>query len=111
MPNKAPAMLLWLIALGVLMAGCAPTRTYREGVLATEYSTLATEDLRSYAFRLDEEMIRVEKGGAAPPNMGREDYLNDLKSRRYEVRTALAGREIMQQDERRQRMELQRPLP
>jgi len=111
MSNKVRAMLLCIITLGVLMAGCAPSRTYREGVLATEYRSLATEDLRSYASRLDEEIARVEKGGAVPAGVSREEYLRDLKSRRYEVKTTIAGRDLLLQDERRQRMELQRPLP
>jgi len=111
MPYRLAAALLSVVALVVWTYGCAPTMTYKEGPLAADYRALSKEDLERYAARVDEESARVEKGAAPPAGVSREGYLDDLKSRRYEVRTAIAGREIMRQDERRQRMELQRPLP
>jgi len=111
MPYRLAAALLSLVALAVWTYGCAPAMTYKEGLLATDYRTLSKEDLDRYAARIDEEIARIEKGAAPPGDVPREAYLADLKSRRYEARTAIAGRELMRQDERRQRMELQRPLP
>ena len=111
MPYRFAAALWHVAALSLSMAGCAPTMTYKEGPMATDYRALSKEDLDRYAARVDEEIARIEKGAAPPAGVSREGYLADLKSRRYEVRTAIAGREIMRQDERRQRMELQRPLP
>lgn len=111
MPYRFAAVLLCIATLSLAMAGCAPSVPYREGPLATDYRLLSKEDLDRYAARIDEEIARIEKGAAPPGDVEREAYLADLKSRRYEVRTTIAAREIMGQDERRQRMELQRPLP
>ncbi|MGE5844503.1 MAG: hypothetical protein ACM32K_06340, partial [Syntrophaceae bacterium] len=66
MPNRFSTVFLCVVALAVWVAGCAPSRTYREGVLATEYRSLSTADIRSYASRLDEEIARVEKGAPVP---------------------------------------------
>ena len=111
MPKTLAAPLLFAVVLALLTAGCSPPTAHKEGPLSTDYRALSKEDLERYAARIDEEIARVEKGAAPPAGVSREGYLDDLKSRRYEVRTAIAGREIMRQDERRQRMELQRPLP
>ena len=111
MPYRFAAALLCIAALSLSMAGCAPSGTYKEGPLSTDYRALSQEDLDRYAARIDEEIARIEKGSAPPAGVSRDAYLGDLKSRRYEVRTEIAGREIIRQDERRQRMELQRPLP
>lgn len=111
MPSRLVVVFLCAAALALATAGCAPSTVYREGPLATDYRVLPREDLDRYAARIDEEIARVEKGAAPPPGVSRDTYLGDLKSRRYEVRTEIAGREIIRQDERRQRMELQRPLP
>ena len=111
MPKRLVAALLCAVMLALPIAGCAPSTVYREGPLATDYRVLSKEDLERYAARIDEEIARVEKGAAPPEGASRESYLGDLKSRRYEVRTEIAGREIIRQDERRQNLELQRPLP
>lgn len=111
MRNKLVAALLCAVVLALSMAGCTPSTVYREGPLATDYRVLSKEDLERYAARIDEEITRIEKGASPPAGVSREAYLDDLKSRRYEVRTEIAGREIIRQDERLQRMELQRPLP
>lgn len=111
MPYRVIAALLCVAALSLLTAGCVPSLPYKEGPLATDYRTLSKEDLDRYAVRIDEEIARIEKGSAPPGDVPREAYLADLTSRRYAVRTEIAGREILRQDERRQRMELQRPLP
>lgn len=111
MPYKLAAAFLSTVLLAAWMSGCAPSKTYREGLLATDYQVLSKEDLDRYAARIDEEVARIEKGASPPGDVPREAYLADLKSRRYAVRTEIAGREILRQDERRQRMELQRPLP
>ena len=111
MPRLLSAALLCSVVLTLSMAGCAPSTVYREGPLATDYRSLSKEDLERYAARIDEEIVRVEKGAAPPAGVSRDGYLDDLKSRRYEVRTAIAGREIIRQDERRQGMDFYRPLP
>lgn len=111
MPRLLSAVLLCAVGLALSLVGCAPSTVYQEGPLAADYRALSKEDLDRYAARIDGEIARVEKGAAPPVGVSREGYLDDLKSRRYEVRTAIAGREIMRQDERRQSIELQRPLP
>jgi hypothetical protein len=111
MRNKLVAALLCAVVLALSMAGCAPSTVYREGPLATDYRVLSKEDLDRYAARIDEEIARVEKGAAPPAGVSRDAYVGDLKSRRYEVRTEIAGREIIRQGERREMMEFQRPLP
>lgn len=111
MPYRVAAALLCIVALSLSMAGCAPSGAYKEGPLSTDYRTLSKGDLDRYAARIDEEIVRIEKGAPPPADVPREAYLADLRSRRYEVRTTIAGRELMRQDEIRRRMELQRPLP
>jgi hypothetical protein len=111
MPRLLYAAVLCAVVLALLLTGCAPSTAYKDGPLATDYRALSKEDLDRYAARIDEEIARVEKGASPPAGVSREGYLDDLKSRRYEVRTAIASREIIRQDERRQSMELQRPLP
>ena len=111
MPYRLVAALLCVASLFLSTAGCAPSRPFKEGPLATDYRTLSKEDLDRYAARIDEEVARIEKGASPPGDLPREAYLADLKSRSYAVRAEIAGREILRQDERRQRMELQRTLP
>lgn len=111
MPNRFSAVFLCVVALAVWVAGCAPSRTYREGVLATEYRSLSTADIRSYASRLDEEIARVEKGAPVPAGATREEYLSDLRSTRYGVQREISARDIQLQDERRQQLERQRLFP
>lgn len=111
MPCRLAAAMLSVVVLALLTHGCAPSTAYREGLLATDYRTLSKEDLDRYAARIDEEIAGVEKGAAPPAGASRESYLDGLKARRYAVQTAIAGREIIRQDERRQSLELQRPLP
>jgi hypothetical protein len=111
MPNRFAAAFLCVVALTVWVAGCAPQAVYREGPLATEYRMLSKEDLDHYAARIDDEIARVEKGAAPPAGVSRESYLDDLKSRRYEVRTTIEARESIRQDERRQEKDKQRTFP
>ncbi len=111
MSYRIVAALLCVAALFLSTTGCAPSLSYKEGPLATDYRTLSKEDLDRYAARIDEEIARIEKGAAPPGGVPREAYLADLESRRYAVRTEIAGREILRQDERRRSLELQRPLP
>ena len=111
MLNRLVAALICIVSLAVWVAGCAPSRTYREGVLATDYRSLSTEEIRSYASRLDEEIARVEKGGPVPAGATREVYLSDLRSTRYGVQREISARDIQLQDERRQQLERQRLFP
>ena len=111
MPRLLYAAVLCAVVLALLMTGCAPSTVYKDGPLATDYRALSREDLDRYAARIDEEIARVEKGAAPPAGASREGYLDDLKSRRYEVRTTIAGREIMRQDELKQEKDKQRTFP
>ena len=111
MPNRLAVALLCVVALAVWVAGCAPSRTYREGVLATEYRSLSTQDIRIYASRLDEEIAKVEKGGPVPAGAIREEYLEDLRLTRYGVQREISARDVQLQDERRQQLERQRLFP
>jgi hypothetical protein len=110
MPNRLAAVLC-VVALAVWVEGCAPSRTYREGVLATQYRSLSTQDMRSYASRLDEEIAQVERGGPVPAGATREEYLKDLRLTRYGVQREISARDIQLQDERRQQLERERPFP
>jgi len=111
MSNRLVVALMCVVALAVWVAGCAPSRTYRAGVLATEYRSLSTEEIRSYASRLDEEISRVERGGPVPAGATREEYLDDLRLTRYGVQREISGRDIQLLDERKQQLERQRLFP
>ncbi len=111
MPKTLAAALLCAVAMALSVAGCAPSTVYKEGPLATDYRVLSKADLDRYAARIDEEIARVEKGASPPAGVTSELYLGDLKSRRYEVQTTIAGYEIVRQDELQQEKDRQRTFP
>ena len=70
--TRIPLLLLCLSFLYVLSGCAAQERTYREGLLATDFWYLSREDLQQYAIR--------------------QTYLKDLGSRREVVRKEIIYR-------------------
>ena len=67
MPKTATLILLLCMITVSLVPGCAePKRTYPEGVLAADYKLMSKAELIRYQDRLEDEMVRVGAGGAAP---------------------------------------------
>jgi uncharacterized protein YdaU (DUF1376 family) len=97
MPMKIKTSVLLTVASILLLLGCAASRTYSEGILATNDTFMSTDELRSYGMRIDQEIDRVNKGGAAPSGVRREVYLEDLKSRQKDVQTRIAMAEHFKQ--------------
>ena len=92
MKRMTLVVLLCLSFLHVLSGCAAQERTYREGVLATDFWYLSRADLQQYAIRLDEEKAAIEKGAPVPAGISREIYLKDLGSRREVVRKEIIYR-------------------
>ncbi len=80
---------LLAIACFVLFTGCAPSRSYSEGVLAANDTHMSPDELQNYSVKLDQEMDRVSKGGAVPAGVTREVYLEDLKERQRDIKTRI----------------------
>lgn len=99
MPTKIRAAALLAVASILLLLGCAAPRTYTEGILATSDAFMSPEELRSYGVKIDQEIDRVNKGGAAPAGVTREAYLEDLKSRQKDVQTRITMAEHLKQKE------------
>jgi hypothetical protein len=97
MKKRVEFRMLCLFLLVAVLSGCASSRTYSEGVLATSDTFMSTEELRSYGLKIDQEIDRVNKGGAAPAGVSREVYLEDLKSRQKDVRARIAMAEHFKQ--------------
>jgi hypothetical protein len=97
MKKRIEFRVLYLFLLVVLLSGCAPSRTYTEGILATSYTFMSGEELRSYVMKIDQEIDRVNKGGAVPAGVSREVYLEDLKSRQKDVQTRIMMAEHLKQ--------------
>jgi hypothetical protein len=86
MQRKIAYVMLLSVIVPALIAGCAASRTYSEGILATSDTSMSTEELQEYSVRISQEIDRVNKGGAVPAGVTREVYLEDLKSRQKTVR-------------------------
>jgi hypothetical protein len=89
--------MLCLFLLVALLSACASSRTYSEGILATSDTFMSTEELRSYGVKIDQEIDRVNNGGAAPAGVTREVYLEDLKSRKKDVQNRIMMAEHLKQ--------------
>lgn len=97
MPIKKRTAALFTVAWIVLLLGCAPSRTYTEGILAVSDTFMSEEELRAYGMKLDREIARVNEGEAAPAGVTRDVYLEDLKSRQKDVRTRIMMAEHFRQ--------------
>ena len=97
MKKRVEFRMLCLFLLVALLSGCASSRTYSEGILATSDTFMSTEELRSYGLKIDQEIYRVNKGGAVPAGVTREVYLEDLKSRQKDVQARIAMAEHFKQ--------------
>jgi len=97
MKKRVEFRMLCLFLLVALLSGCASSRTYSEGILATSDTFMSTEELRSYGLKIDQEIDRVNKGGAVPAGVTREVYLEDLKSRQKDVQARIAMAEHFKQ--------------
>ncbi len=99
MPMKTRVGVLFAIASILLFLGCAASRTYSEGILATSDTFMSTDELRSYGMKIDQEIDRVNRGGDVPAGVTRDVYLEDLKSREKDVRTRIMMDEHHKQKE------------
>jgi hypothetical protein len=81
----------------VLLSGCAVSRPYSEGVLATSDTLMSIGELRIYETKIGQEIERVNRGGTAPEGVTREMYLEDLRSRQEAVRTRMMMAEHLKQ--------------
>ncbi len=97
MPMKIGVSVLSTMAAILLLLGCAASRTYTEGILATSDTFMSTDELRSYGLKIDQEIERVNKGGTAPAGVSRDVYLEDLKSRQKDVQTRIMMAEHLKQ--------------
>jgi hypothetical protein len=97
MKKRVEFRMLCLFLLVAVLSGCASSRTYSEGILATSDTFMSTEELRSYGLKIDQEIDRVNKGGAVPTGVTREVYLEDLKSRQKDVQVRIAMAEHFKQ--------------
>jgi hypothetical protein len=97
MKKRVEFGMLCLCLLVALLSGCAASRTYSEGILATSDTFMSTEELRVYGMKIDQEIDRVSKGGAVPAGVTREVYLEDLKSRQKDVQARIAMAEHFKQ--------------
>jgi len=97
MKKRVEFRMLCFLLLVVLLSGCAPSRTYTEGILATSETFMSTGELRSYGMKIDQEIDRVNKGGAVPAGVTREVYLEDLKSRQKDVQARIMMAEHLKQ--------------
>jgi hypothetical protein len=97
MQRKIAYAVLLSVIVPAVIAGCAASRTYSEGILATNDTLMSSEELRVYGMKIDQEIDRVNKGGAAPAGVTREVYLEDLKSRQKAVQARIMMAEHLKQ--------------
>jgi hypothetical protein len=97
MPMIIRVAVLFTVASILLLPGCAAQRSYTEGILATNDAFLSPEALRTYDMRIDQEIDRVNKGGAVPAGVTREVYLDDLIARQKDVQTRMMMAEHLKQ--------------
>ena len=55
MQRKIAYAVLLAVFVPAVIAGCAASRTYSEGILATERNVHVHEELRAYGMKLDQE--------------------------------------------------------
>jgi hypothetical protein len=97
MQRKIAYAVLLSVIVPAVIAGCAASRTYSEGILATNDTLMSSEELRVYGMKIDQEIDRVNKGGAVPAGVTREVYLEDLKSRQKAVQARIMMTEHLKQ--------------
>jgi hypothetical protein len=97
MQRKIAYAVLLSVFVPAVIAGCAASPIYSEGILATSDTFMSSEELRVYGMKIDQEIDRVNKGGAVPAGVTREVYLEDLKSRRKAVRDRIMMTEHLKQ--------------
>jgi len=89
--KRTCACLFAAVLLLAVVPGCAPSRPYSQGVLATDVSSLSGSDLSKHAEEIRTEAARVERGSPPPEGVSREQYLADLNAalRRTERRMGI----------------------
>jgi hypothetical protein len=97
MQRKIAYIVLLSVIMPAVIAGCAASRTYSEGILATSETFMSPEELRAYGMKIDQEIVRVNTGGAVPAGVTREVYLEDLKSRQKAVQDRIMMAEHLKQ--------------
>ena len=110
MPKIATLILVLCLITVWLVPGCAePKSSYPEGVLAADYKLMSKAELLRYQDRLEDEMVRVGTGGAAPGGELRDVYLGDLRQRMNDVQHEIGLRNIWERKSYRERMEMNGP--
>lgn len=89
MRNKIVHIVILSVLMLTAIAGCSPSRTYTEGILATDYRFMSPEELEKYGARIDQEINRMNREERIPAGVTREMYLEDLRARRETVKTRL----------------------
>lgn len=97
MPLNTRMTILLAIASLLLLFGCAPSRTYTEGILAKNDTFISPGELQDYEAKIGQEIERVKQGGAVPAGVARDVYLEDLKARQEAVRTRIVMMEHFRQ--------------
>jgi len=98
------------VLITVALGGCAaPLRPCPEVVLAAHYKLMSRAELIRYQDRLEDEMVRVGAGGAAPDGVSREDYLGDLRQRMKDVQHEIGLRNIWERKSCWERREMWGP--
>ena len=95
---------LLLVVLLVFLMACESSRTYREGVLAEHYRMMSNDELRRYQGRLNDEIVRISKGGPVPAGVNRAVYLEDLQNRWKDVEAQIQGNISRQRSEQYRKM-------
>ena len=90
---------LLLVALLVLLLACESSRTYREGILAEHYRMMSNDELRRYQGRLNDEIVRISKGGPVPAGVNQAVYLEDLQNRWKDAESQIQGNIRRQRNE------------
>jgi len=98
------------VLIPVLLGGCAPSqRVYTEGVLSADYKLMSKAELIRYQDRLENEMVRVGAGGAAPGGVSREAYQGELRQRMKDVQHEIGLRNIWERKSYWERREMWGP--
>jgi hypothetical protein len=97
MPMIIKVSALFTVVSILFLLGCAAPRTYTEGILATNDTFMSPDELRSYGLKIDQEIDRVNKGGAVPAGVAREAYLEDLKARQKDIQARMMMAEHLRQ--------------
>ena len=91
----------------VMLSGCfPPSGACTEGVLAEDHRLMSKAELIRYLDRLEDELVRVDTGGAVPGGVPREGYAADLRQRMKDVQREIGLRNIWERKSYWERREM-----